>query len=96
MTVDLDDLLSAPLAPVEDSGFSARVALRTRIQAERRNLLEGLVLLVGAGIFLAFAPLSTIGGAIEKVTFDLGNSLPVAIAFAALVLTASFARDRPE
>jgi hypothetical protein len=54
---------------------------------------------VTAAIILAALPLDRIMVAIETVTVGLENLFPVTIAFAALVLTASFARlvvDRPE
>ncbi|MBS0273063.1 MAG: hypothetical protein JSR55_01405 [Proteobacteria bacterium] len=97
MTADLDTLLCQPLAPVADSGFSASVARRALALQERDKLLDQLVLLVTMAIVLLTLPLGHIVAAIETVTVNLGNLLPVAIA--ALVLTASFARlavDRPE
>ena len=99
MTADLDALLSKPLASVADDGFSASVARRALALQERDKLLEQLVLIVTAAIILAALPLDRIMAAIETVTVGLGNLLPVTIAFAALVLTASFTRlvvDRPE
>jgi hypothetical protein len=92
MTADLDALLSKPLASVADDGFSAAVARRALAQEERHKLLDQLILLVTAAIILAALPLGQIVAAIETVTVNLGNLLPVTIAFAALVLTASFAR----
>ncbi|HEY7977509.1 MAG TPA: hypothetical protein VID67_04890 [Rhizomicrobium sp.] len=99
MTADLDALLSKPLASVTDDGFSASVARRALALQERDKLLDQLVLIVTAAIILAALPLDRIMAAIETVTVGLGNLLPVTIAIAALVLTASFARlvvDRPE
>jgi len=99
MTADLDALLSKPLAAVADDGFSASVAYRVLKLQERDKLLDQLVLLVTAGIILLALPLGRLMAAIETVTVNLGNLLPVTVAIAALVLTASFARlvvDRPE
>jgi hypothetical protein len=99
MTANLDALLAQPLASVADDGFSAAVARRALAREERHKLLDQLVLLVTAAIILAALPLGRFLAAIETVTGNLGSLLPVTIAFAALVLTASFARlvvDRPE
>lgn len=99
MTRDLDALLSQPLPPVADNGFSAAVALRALHEAERNKLLDELVLLLTGGVVLATLPLAHFGAAIETVTVSLGNSLPVGLAFAALVLTTAFVRgvvDRVE
>ena len=92
MTADLDDLLRRPLAEIADDGFSAAVARRALARQERDKLLDSLVLLLTAAIILMALPLARIVAAIETVTLGLGNSLPVAIAFAALALTAVFAR----
>ena len=92
MTTGLDALLSKPLASVADDGFSASVARRALKLQERDKLLDQLVLIVTAGVILFALPLGRIMAAIETVTVNLGNLLPVAIALAALVLTASFAR----
>jgi hypothetical protein len=99
MTTDLDALLSKPLASVADDGFSVAVARRALAAQERDKLLDQLVLIVTATIILFALPLSHFAAAIETVTVNLGSLLPVTIAVAALVLTASFARlvvDRPE
>ena len=96
---DLDTLLSEPLASVADDGFSASVARRALALQERDKLLDQLVLIVTAAFILLALPIDRIVAAIETVTVGLGNLLPVTIAIAALVLTASFARlvvDRPE
>jgi len=92
----LDALLSAPLAAVEDRGFSARVVADVFAARERRMGLELLALLAAAGVLLAFLPLTAIvdmvNDAIDYVTGNLGNSLPVAMAALAIVLSFSFAR----
>jgi hypothetical protein len=99
MTNDLDALLSAPFAEVADDGFSATVARRALAQSEQRRLFEYLVILVAVGACLIVFALTVPGNSIETLVAVLENSRPVAIAFAALVLTASFARlvvDRRE
>jgi hypothetical protein len=93
---DLDTLLSAPLTLVADDGFAARTAYRiAQEQAavrERREIVEWGALLIAAVIFLAAAPIASILRAIETLTLSVGNSFPVAIALAALILTATFTR----
>lgn len=99
MTEDLDNLLSRPLPAVADGGFSAAVALRARHEVERHKLLDQLALLFTGAVILAALPLTHLMAAIEIVTLRLGNSAPVALAFAALVLTTAFVRgvvDRVE
>ena len=99
MTADLDALLSKPLASVADDGLSASVARRALALQERDKLLDQLVLIVTAAAILLALPLGHIVAAIETVTVGLENLLPITIAIAALVLTASFTRlvvDRPE
>ena len=90
---DLDTLLAAPLPPVADDGFSAAVALRALHEVERNKLLDQLVLLLTAAFILAALPLARLGAAIETVTVSLGNSIPVGLAVAALVLTTAFVRS---
>jgi len=99
MTNDLDALLSRPLPVVADDGFSVSVALRALREGERNKLLDQLVLLLTGTVVLAALPLTYFGATIERVTVSLGNSAPVALAFAALVLTTAFVRgvvDRVE
>ncbi|MBS0277678.1 MAG: hypothetical protein JSR81_08645 [Proteobacteria bacterium] len=102
MTDDLDDLdalLSRPLPAVADDGFSAAVARRALQEMERHKLLDQAVLLLTGAIILAALPLTHLMAAIETVTLRLGNAYPVALAFAALVLTLAFMRgviDRVE
>jgi hypothetical protein len=99
MNDDLDILLSRPLPFVTDDGFSAAVARRALHEGERHKLLDQLTLLLTGSIVLGALPLGRIGAAIETVTVSLGNSLPVGLAFAALVLTTAFVQgvvDRVE
>jgi ribosomal protein L2 len=81
---------------VGDDGFAARTTYRiAQEQAavrERREIIEWSALLLGAAVFLAFIPLGSIVHAIEALTVKVGNSFPVAVALAALILTATFTR----
>jgi len=49
-------------------------------------------LLAAEGVILAFLPLTPLDNTIDTVTRDLGNSLPVAMAALAIVLSLSLAR----
>ena len=93
---DLDTLLSAPLTPVDDDGFAARtmyrIAQEQAVLRERREIIEWSALLLAAVIFLAAVPLSSMLPAIETLTVKVGNSFPVAVTLAALILTATFTR----
>ncbi len=94
---DLDTLLSAPLAPVDDAGFSAhvmhRVMQQQAVTRQHRQIIEWTGLLVAAAIFLAIVPFASLTRAIETLTVNLSSSSPVAFALAALVLTTTFARN---
>jgi hypothetical protein len=93
MTDDnMDELLSAPLPPLDDRGFSVRVLSAISAARDRRALLELCGLLAVACIFLAFLPLTALADTIDTVMGDLGNSLPVAMAALAIVLSLSLAR----
>lgn len=84
---DLDTLLAAPLAPINDNGFSRAVV--TKI-AMRERVWMGAEIAAALTVFaavVAFTPTAAIVGPVEKVAIDLGNSLPFAIACAALALT---------
>lgn len=93
---DLDALLSAPLTPVDDNGFAARtmyrIAQEQAVLRERREIIEWSALLLAATVFLAFVPLGVFVHAIETLTVKVGNSFPVAVTLAALILTATFTR----
>jgi uncharacterized membrane protein (DUF485 family) len=92
---DLDTLLSAPLEPVEDAGFSAR-AIRQIMREQthqRREIVEWCALLVAAALFLLAVPPSLLSGTMEYVVVSLGTSVPVAMAAMAIVLTTVFLRS---
>ena len=89
---DFDKLLSAPLAPVEDSGFSVRIARQVLAARERRETIEWLGLLVAACIFLAVVPLTGLMRVIVYIGISIGNSFPLAMAVMAIVLTLTYAR----
>jgi hypothetical protein len=86
---DLDRLLSAPLPPVADAGFSATVMARILAARSRRVLLEVLGIVALSGILLGVLPLSTLTGPIEKFTLDLANSWQIAVAALAIAISLS-------
>jgi hypothetical protein len=93
MTDDgLDALLSAPLPALEDRGFSARVLTAAFARREWQAGLELFCLLASGSVIAAFLPLTALDNTIDTVTRDLGNSLPVAMAALAIVLSLSLAR----
>jgi hypothetical protein len=59
--MNLDELLSQPLAPVQDDGFSARVALSTLRQAQRRQTLYLLLAMILLLPLVALLPLAQAG-----------------------------------
>jgi hypothetical protein len=87
MTTELDTLLSTPLAPVADDGFSRAVV--SKISAQERMLVwfewgTAAVLFV---LVLLFAPWGRLTAPFENLAFDLGLSVPFAIACAAIALS---------
>lgn len=89
---DLDALLSRPLAPIDDNGFTARVCRAVALRGYGLAALDGLVALVVAVTVLRFVPLGALARVVTGAAIELSSSLPVAIACAALALTYSAAR----
>jgi hypothetical protein len=92
MTDELDIALSAPLPAIADSGFSRRVAAHVARAQQWRLVFELAAFAAAAAVVLAFISLNTLSRAVETVTLNLGSSLAVAVAFAALVLSNYLAR----
>lgn len=88
---NFDALLNAPLASVEDRGFSANVTKRIRAAQNRRRLFELGGLLAASAVVLAIMPLGSFTGTIESVSQNLGNSTAFAAGVAGLILSMSFA-----
>jgi hypothetical protein len=84
---ELDSLLGKPLAPAADDGFSHAVG--TKISAHERAIAwfewgTAAVLFV---LVLLFAPWSRLTAPFENMAFDLGLSVPFAVACAAIALS---------
>jgi hypothetical protein len=84
---ELDALLAKPLAPVPDDGFARAVV--AKISAEERAIawFEWGMAAVLFALVLLFAPWGRLTAPFENVAFDLGLSVPFAIACAALALS---------
>ena len=94
---DLDTLLSAPLEPVDDAGFSSRVVSRVTKQQivvrERREMIEWSLLLVATLLFLLAVPLPALNSVIEYITLNVSSSLPVGVAVGVIILTTTWLRS---
>ncbi|HLY06568.1 MAG TPA: hypothetical protein VKR31_12555 [Rhizomicrobium sp.] len=88
----LDQLLSAPLAPVADGGFSARVMANVSTVETREPWLETAVLAVTACVLVAVLSTAGFSEWIAGVSVTLATSLPLAIAGLALAITWSYTR----
>jgi hypothetical protein len=89
---DLDRILSARLPAVADAGFSRAVMARVAAMQQRRMFVELAAIMTGLAMLLALIPLKALNSTIETVALNLGSSLPVAVAFAALALSLAYAR----
>jgi hypothetical protein len=84
--MSLDNLLSQPLAPVPDQGFSARIVLELRRREERRRLLlwgAAAAALLPLALVLPLAPASMDAA---KMLTQLAASHAAAYTTGALVL----------
>lgn len=88
----LDRLLSAPLAPVADNGFSTRVMTKIATADAHYHWLENAVLAITAFILVAALSAAGFFDWIENVGLSLATSLPLAIAGLALTITWSYTR----
>lgn len=87
----LDRLLSAPLVPVADNSFSARVMRAIAAADARPPWLDTAVLAVAGCLVLAALPLAGISEGIEHASASLAaTALPLAVAGLALALTWSY------
>ena len=83
----LDELLTQPLAPVADNGFSARIV--ARIKARERRHTTAVMFAAAAAAVLAclLVPLHALTGDFAVALIQLGTSPIVGLAAALLVLT---------
>lgn len=83
----LDDLLNAPLGPVADDGFSARVMVRARKGRRKRQAPVFAALILCAAALGPFVPLPQIAAAIAELLAATAISPAVCLALTALALT---------
>ena len=83
----LDELLTQPLAPVADNGFSARVIARVKSEERRRAAVVIFAAAAAAVLACLLVPLHEITGDFAAELIQLGTSPMVALAAALLVLT---------
>ena len=83
----LDELLSQPLPPVADNGFSARVVARVKAEERRRVAVIMFTAAAAAALVYFLVPLRDLTGDFAAALIQLGTSPMVALAVAMLVLT---------
>ncbi len=84
---ELDALLATPLAPVADDGFSHAVVAKLSAHERAVAWFEWSTAVVLFVLVLLFVPWDRLTAPFENIAFDLGLSVPFAIACAALALT---------
>lgn len=92
MTDHLDALLSQPLAPVADNGFSAKVMLRVHREQQRRLTMLGLAI-AAVVLLLAFlipataiTQLAAVPASLNALLVKLTSSVQFGVAVAVLIL----------
>lgn len=92
----IDDLLSQPLTPMADNGFSAKVMARIYRLEQRRLLANSLLVVLIATVACLLMPMTDfllqLNAALDKLVVAIGSSPQ--IAFAALILGAIFFYER--
>ena len=88
----LDKLLCAPLAPVTDGGFAARIVARMRMERVKEKAPLCAALLACAAAALFYGPLPQFTAATLHVVTVLAVLPAIPLAIAALALT--FALER--
>lgn len=83
----LDRLLRAPLAPVADNGFSARVMAKLARADVPRSVPGAALLSIVAGLLLALFTAGGFSEWVERTGYSLATSLPLATAAFVLALT---------
>lgn len=84
---DLDQLLSAPLAPVADAGFSARVMGRIRREEQKRLAVWSIFVAITATIACILLPMTILTDTVNHLVVSLATSLQVGIAVLVAALT---------
>jgi hypothetical protein len=85
--MNIDELLSQPLAPVADNGFSAKVVARIRSQEQRQLVLISLVAVAVATVACLLLPVSALTELLNHIVITLATSLEVGVAVLAVLAT---------
>lgn len=88
----LDRLLSAPLAPLVDNGFSASVMAKMAAADTHQPWSETAILAVAACVLVGALSMTGFSDWIARVGVTLATSSPLAIAGFALAITWSYMR----
>ncbi len=86
--MNIDDLLRQPLPAAPDNGFSARVMGRIKAEQRQHMALVALGSVAAATVGCLFVPMPALSEQLGDIIVQLGTSPAVALAAAALVLTA--------
>ncbi len=90
----MDDILSQPLAPVRDDGFSAQVVLKLRRAEEKRRLLLWGAMALALLPLLSVLPLASTAAIGAAILAKAGNSPVFASAVGLAVLLWSLRPQR--
>ncbi|MDR3528273.1 MAG: hypothetical protein P4L57_13440 [Rhizomicrobium sp.] len=90
--MNIDDLLSEPLAPVADNGFSAQVMTQIRRQEQRQLILLGITAAFVATVACLLLPVTALTELLNGIVITLATSLEVGVA--AVVILATWLFDR--
>jgi hypothetical protein len=82
-----DDLLCAPLAPIDDAGFSSAVLARMEPSSFPLTWLEMAVLSASALLALFYLPAQALTDAAVLLSSQVANSAAAAMACLAIVLS---------
>jgi len=83
----LDALLSQPLAPVADNGFSTLLVARIKHKERRRDVVISIAVFAAALLLCLLVPLQNIVADIAVAVLQLAISPMVGLAVVLLVLT---------
>ncbi len=86
--MSMDDLLRQPLPAVPDNGFSARVIGRIMAEQRQHMALVALGSVAAATVGCLLVPIPALSERLGDIVVQIGTSPAVALAAAALVLTA--------
>jgi len=89
----IDELLSQPLAPVADNGFSAKIVTRIRRYEQRQLVALSIVVIAVATVACLLLPISLLSQTLNGIVITLATSLEVGIAVLAVLATWLYDRN---